>query len=94
MILVELRKLFRRPRTWATIAVLNALPLLVACGGQTATTTRAAGGVPAELRLAVGGEPDDGADDGRLGHSPMRTRRSAADLSRPFLCRHKKCADS
>ena len=30
MILVELRKLFRRPRTWATIAVLNALPILVA----------------------------------------------------------------
>jgi ABC-2 type transport system permease protein len=27
---VELRKMFRRPRTWATIAVLNALPLLVA----------------------------------------------------------------
>jgi ABC-2 type transport system permease protein len=27
---VELRKLFRRPRTWATIAVLNALPVLVA----------------------------------------------------------------
>jgi ABC-2 type transport system permease protein len=30
MILVELRKLFRRPRTWAVIAVLNALPVLVA----------------------------------------------------------------
>lgn len=30
MILVELRKMFRRPRTWATIAVLNALPVLVA----------------------------------------------------------------
>ncbi|MGY1691797.1 ABC transporter permease [Geodermatophilus sp. SYSU D01105] len=30
MILVELRKLFRRPRTWTTIAVLNALPVLVA----------------------------------------------------------------
>jgi ABC-2 type transport system permease protein len=30
VILVELRKLFRRPRTWATIAVLNALPLVVA----------------------------------------------------------------
>jgi ABC-2 type transport system permease protein len=30
VILVELRKLFRRPRTWATIAVLNALPVLVA----------------------------------------------------------------
>ena len=30
MILVELRKLFRRPRTWVTIAVLNALPVLVA----------------------------------------------------------------
>jgi ABC-2 type transport system permease protein len=30
VILVELRKLFRRPRTWATIAVLNALPILVA----------------------------------------------------------------
>jgi ABC-2 type transport system permease protein len=27
---VELRKLFRRPRTWVTIAVLNALPVLVA----------------------------------------------------------------
>ncbi|MGY1847985.1 MULTISPECIES: ABC transporter permease [unclassified Blastococcus] len=27
---MELRKLFRRPRTWATIAVLNALPVLVA----------------------------------------------------------------
>jgi len=27
---VELRKLFRRPRTWATIAILNALPVLVA----------------------------------------------------------------
>jgi ABC-2 type transport system permease protein len=27
---VELRKIFRRPRTWATIAVLNALPILVA----------------------------------------------------------------
>ncbi|SET03650.1 ABC transporter permease [Geodermatophilus poikilotrophus] len=30
MIGVELRKLFRRPRTWVTIAVLNALPVLVA----------------------------------------------------------------
>ena len=30
MILVELRKLFRRPRTWATIAALNALPIVVA----------------------------------------------------------------
>ncbi|MCV2491365.1 ABC transporter permease [Geodermatophilus sp. YIM 151500] len=30
MIAVELHKLFRRPRTWTTIAVLNALPLLVA----------------------------------------------------------------
>ena len=30
MIAVELRKMFRRPRTWATIAVLNALPILVA----------------------------------------------------------------
>src|SRR5215203_37348 len=30
MIVVELRKMFRRPRTWATIGVLNALPVLVA----------------------------------------------------------------
>jgi ABC-2 type transport system permease protein len=30
VILVELRKLFRRPRTWWTIALLNALPLVVA----------------------------------------------------------------
>ena len=30
MILVELRKLFRRPRTWVTIGLLNALPVLVA----------------------------------------------------------------
>ena len=30
MIGVELGKLFRRPRTWGTIAVLNALPVLVA----------------------------------------------------------------
>jgi ABC-2 type transport system permease protein len=30
VIVVELRKLFGRPRTWATIAVLNALPVLVA----------------------------------------------------------------
>jgi ABC-2 type transport system permease protein len=30
VIAVELRKMFRRPRTWATIAVLNALPILVA----------------------------------------------------------------
>jgi ABC-2 type transport system permease protein len=30
VILVELRKLFRRPRTWATIALLNALPIIVA----------------------------------------------------------------
>jgi ABC-2 type transport system permease protein len=30
VIAVELRKTFRRPRTWATIAVLNALPVLVA----------------------------------------------------------------
>jgi ABC-2 type transport system permease protein len=30
VILVELRKMFRRPRTWVTIAVLNALPVLVA----------------------------------------------------------------
>ncbi|MFL6097084.1 MAG: ABC transporter permease [Blastococcus sp.] len=30
MIVVELRKLFRRPRTWATVAVLNALPVVVA----------------------------------------------------------------
>jgi ABC-2 type transport system permease protein len=30
VIAVELRKLFRRPRTWTTIAVLNTLPLAVA----------------------------------------------------------------
>lgn len=30
MIAVELRKMFRRPRTWGTIAALNALPLAVA----------------------------------------------------------------
>ena len=30
MITVELRKLFRRPRTWVTIALLNLLPLIVA----------------------------------------------------------------
>lgn len=30
MIAVELRKMFRRPRTWATIGVLTALPILVA----------------------------------------------------------------
>jgi ABC-2 type transport system permease protein len=30
VIAVELRKLFRRPRTWVTIALLNALPVLVA----------------------------------------------------------------
>jgi ABC-2 type transport system permease protein len=30
VIAVELRKLFRRPRTWATIGLLNALPVLVA----------------------------------------------------------------
>jgi ABC-2 type transport system permease protein len=30
VIVVELRKMFRRPRTWATIAVLNALPIVVA----------------------------------------------------------------
>jgi ABC-2 type transport system permease protein len=30
MIVVELRKLLRRPRTWAVIALLNALPTLVA----------------------------------------------------------------
>jgi ABC-2 type transport system permease protein len=30
VIVVELRKMFRRPRTWATIAVLNALPIAVA----------------------------------------------------------------
>jgi ABC-2 type transport system permease protein len=30
VITVELRKLFRRPRTWATVAVLNALPVVVA----------------------------------------------------------------
>jgi ABC-2 type transport system permease protein len=30
VIAVELRKMFRRPRTWATIGVLNALPVLVA----------------------------------------------------------------
>jgi ABC-2 type transport system permease protein len=30
VIVVELRKMFRRPRTWGTIAALNALPLLVA----------------------------------------------------------------
>ena len=30
MILVELTKLLRRPRTWVTIAALNALPTLVA----------------------------------------------------------------
>jgi ABC-2 type transport system permease protein len=30
VIAVELQKLFRRPRTWTTIAVLNALPVLVA----------------------------------------------------------------
>jgi len=30
VIAVELRKLFRRPRTWGTIGLLNALPVLVA----------------------------------------------------------------
>jgi ABC-2 type transport system permease protein len=30
VIVVELRKMFRRPRTWAIIAVLNALPIVVA----------------------------------------------------------------
>ena len=30
MIAVELRKMFRRPRTWGTIAALNALPVVVA----------------------------------------------------------------
>jgi ABC-2 type transport system permease protein len=30
VIAVELQKLFRRPRTWTTIAVLNALPVVVA----------------------------------------------------------------
>jgi len=30
VIVVELRKMFHRPRTWATIGVLNALPILVA----------------------------------------------------------------
>jgi len=30
VIAVELRKLFRRPRTWVTIGLLNALPVLVA----------------------------------------------------------------
>jgi ABC-2 type transport system permease protein len=30
VIVVELRKLFRRPRTWVTIGLLNALPVLVA----------------------------------------------------------------
>jgi ABC-2 type transport system permease protein len=30
VIVVELRKTFRRPRTWGTIAALNALPILVA----------------------------------------------------------------
>ena len=30
MIVVELRKMFRRPRTWAIIGVLNALPIVVA----------------------------------------------------------------
>jgi ABC-2 type transport system permease protein len=30
VIAVELRKMFRRPRTWATIGVLNLLPLVVA----------------------------------------------------------------
>jgi ABC-2 type transport system permease protein len=30
VIVVELRKMFRRPRTWATIAVLNSLPIIVA----------------------------------------------------------------
>jgi ABC-2 type transport system permease protein len=30
VIAVELRKMFRRPRTWATIGVLNALPIVVA----------------------------------------------------------------
>jgi ABC-2 type transport system permease protein len=30
VIVVELRKMFRRPRTWATITVLNALPIVVA----------------------------------------------------------------
>ncbi|HEY0507049.1 MAG TPA: ABC transporter permease [Blastococcus sp.] len=30
MIVVELRKMFRRPRTWAIVTVLNALPIVVA----------------------------------------------------------------
>ncbi len=39
MIVVELRKMFRRPRTWAILAVLNALPVLVAVLLVLATTT-------------------------------------------------------
>ncbi|WP_246060803.1 ABC transporter substrate-binding protein [Nocardioides dongxiaopingii] len=62
--------------------------LMTACGGDTASPSRTgADGVPTELRLAIGGEPDDGFDPtlgwGRYGsplfQSTLLTR--GADLS-------------
>ena len=54
VIAVELRKLFRRPRTWATIGVLNALPILVAVLLASPTSAPRPGEGPA---VPVGG-PD------------------------------------
>ena len=51
MILVELRKLYRRPRTWVSIALLCALPFAVAIF---LATTRVAGGGPAFLQAVLG----------------------------------------
>lgn len=67
------------PRSGRRVAPITSLVLavtvLTSCGGDTGTSPRTAGdGAPTELRLAVGGEPDDGFDPtlgwGRYG-SPL-----------------------
>jgi ABC-2 type transport system permease protein len=54
VIAVELRKMFRRPRTWGTIAALNALPLLVAVLLQVTDLAPRPGEGPAFLSAVLG----------------------------------------
>jgi ABC-2 type transport system permease protein len=51
---VELRKMFRRPRTWGTIAALNALPLVVAILLKVTDLAPRAGEGPAFLSAVLG----------------------------------------
>ena len=55
MIVVELQKLFRRPRTWATLVLLDLLPTVVAALGHQSDRTGAGGvGLCGALRCRRG----------------------------------------